>query len=258
VTLDNKERKMRRTYPITTAALARICLVVVCAVILVVSAPSASADEFAYEVNSAGQFGFIDLNTGVFTQLGILSVTLDGLAVYQGKVYGYGAGSGTLYRVDPTNGDVTIVGSAPFNYRGLGSSTEGLYGFDQNMMLYSVDATTGTPTKVGPTGLTNPSGFGVSSGQKTLYITPTFSAGCSGTFLYSVSTKRGKAKLIGSTGACGIGAMVVEDGTLYAGAFSPIAVYTLNAKTGVATAVANVTGTSGYFYGMVPAAQVAP
>lgn len=230
-----------------------------CVLVLVLPVTHAArADELAYEVNSDSQFGFIDLSTGAFTQLGTLSVTLDGLAVYQGKIYGYGAGSGTLYQVDPTNGNLTTIGTALFNYRGIGSTAKGVYGFDQDMVLYSIDPKTGAPKKIGATGLSNPSGFGVSSGQKVLYITPTFSAGCSGTYLYSVSTRSGKARQIGSTGVCGIGALAFEDGVLYGGVFSPTAVYTLSTRTGVASPVADVTGTSGYFYGLVPTAQVAP
>src|SRR5208283_545546 len=252
-----REDRMKPKYPTAVRTAVRLGLAVLFAITVLVT-HAARADEFAYEANSDSQFGFIDLSTGVFTQLGTLPVTLDGLAVYQGEIYGYGAGSGTLYQVDPTNGKLTMIGTAPFNYRGIGSTTKGIYGFDQDMVLYSIDPKTGAAKKIGATGLSNPSGFGVSSGQKVLYITPTFSAGCSGTYLYSVSTSSGKSKKIGSTSVCGIGALAFEDGVLYGGVFSPTAVYTLNTRTGVASPVADVTGTTGYFYGLVPTAQVAP
>jgi len=234
---------------------------VLCLVSLLAGAPQAKANEFAYEINSYGQFGFIDLNTGAFTQLGNMSVTLCGLAVSKGRLYGYGpcGTSGTLYEVNPVNGSLATVGTAPFSYSGLGSTAKGLYGFDQNMNLYSVNPNTGATTLIGPTGLTtaDASGFAVCDGLGTLYITPT-PIGSFNTPLYSVNVKTGKAVLIGSTGVYGIGALIVQDGKLYAGVFSPVAVYTLSMKTGAATFLANISGTSGYFYGLAPTAQVAP
>ncbi len=228
------------------------------ALVFLVLIPNACADEYAYEVNSLGQFGFIDLTTGVFTPLGTMSVTLGGIGIYQGNIYGYELGTGTLYQVNSATGAVTQIGTTTFVYRGMGSTSAGLWGFDQNMALYSVDPTNGSTTLIGSTGLRNPSGFGVADGLTTLYVTPTFNAGCSGTWLYSVNTSTAAVRRIGKTGVCGIGAMAVEDGTLYAGVFSPTAVYTVNEKTGAATLVADISGTSGYFYGLAPAAQVAP
>lgn len=254
---------MRNTRTLAFGALtkmAKVGLASLCLIPFLVGAPQARADEFAYEVNSDGQFGFIDLNTGAFTNLGTLSVTLCGLAVHAGHLYGYGpcGTSGTLYEVNPANGTLTTIGTAPFAYRGLGSTTQGLYGFDQSMNLYSVNPNTGATKLIGSTGLSNPSGFGVSDGLGTLYITPTFEAGCSGTWLYSVNTRTAVPKQIGLTGLCGIGAMAVQDGKLYAGVFSPFAVYTLSTKTGTATFLADISGTSGYFYGLAPSAQTAP
>jgi hypothetical protein len=239
--------------------IANMSMLLLCVSSFLAIAPMAGADEFAYEVDSTGQFGFIDLGTGVFTQLGSLSVTLCGLAVHKGRLYGYGpcATSGTLYEVNPTNGALKIIGTAPFNYRGLGSTTKGLYGFDPNMNLYSISPTTGSTTFIGATGLKNPSGFGVSDGLDTLYITPT-PPNDENTPLYSVDTTNGTAIYIGLTGVYGIGALAVQDGKLYAGVFSPTTVYTLDTSTGAATFVADVTGTTSYFYGLAPSAQVAP
>jgi len=217
---------------------------------------SARADDYAYEMTSSAQFGIIDLTTGAFTQIGSSAVPVIGLGAHGSTLYGvYGS---TLYRVNPASGSLTPVGNAPFTYRGFGSTTSGLYGFDQNMYLYSISPTTGAATPIGPTGLSDPSGLGVSTGSQTLYITPTPSPGCSGTSLYWVDTATGTATLVGNTGFCGSGASVMVNGTLYAGVFSPLAVYTLNTQTGAGTFVANVSGTSSYFYGLAPLPPTAP
>ncbi len=222
--------------------------------------PLARADHFAYEVTSSAQFGVIDLDTGAFTQISKLSVSLCGLAVYQGNLYGDGpcGSASTLYEVNPSNGSETVIGTVPFVYTGLGSTTKGIYGFDQDMNLYSIDATTGAATKIGSTGLANPTGFGVSTGSDTLYITPS-SSGCGvgHTLLYSVNATTGAASEIGSTNLpCGSGASVFENNTLYTGGnISPIAVYTLNPANGAATLIADVSGAA-FFTGLAPKVPV--
>lgn len=239
--------------------LQRLCprrLVMLASILFVTIQISAWADDYAYEVTSSAQFGIIDLTTGVFNQIGNSGLAIIGLGAHNGTLYGvYG---NTLYRVSPVNGSLTPVGNAPFVYRGFGSTTSGLYGFDQNMYLYSVSPTSGGVTPIGSTGLSNPSGLGVSTGSQTLYVTPTPSAGCSGTYLYWIDTTTGAAHDIGPTGFCGSGASVMVNGTLYAGVFSPLAVYTLNTQTGVGTFIANVSGTTSYFYGLAPLPPTAP
>jgi len=214
---------------------------------------TASADDYAYEVTSSAQFGIIDLTTGAFAQLGNTGVALIGLGTYGGTVYGVDANpnGSYFYWVDSTNGALHQIGHARFRYRGFGSTTTGLYGFDQSMNLYSIDPATGHPTLVGPTGLSNPSGFGVSAGSPYLYITPT-AAGSRNTELYLVNTTMGAATPLGFTGFYGSGGSVVVNGTLYAGVFSPLAVYKFNDQTGQFNFVANVSGTRSYFYGLAP------
>ena len=214
----------------------------------------ARADDYAYETTGSAQFGIIDLTTGVFTQFGNSSIPVIGLGVYGANLYGPGLHSGTLYEVNRANGTLTAIGNAPFIYRGFGSTKSGLYGFDQEMNLYSINPTTGAATLIGPTGLSNPGGFGVSTGSATLYITPT-PEGSRRTSLYSVDTATGSATPIGYPGFYGSGASVFVNGTLYAGAFSPLAVYTLNTQAGVGRLVAHVSGTGSYFYGLAPASR---
>jgi hypothetical protein len=223
---------------------------------------ASGTDNYAYEVTSTAQFGIIDLYTGVFTLKGTMQATLGGLGSYQGILYGYGQGTGTLYRVNPKNGKLTVVGNAPFIYGGLGSTTSGLYGFDQKFDLYSIDPNTGAVASIGPTGLSVPGGFGVSTGSDTLYVTVGSPIGCgnTNTTLYAVDTTTAAVSKLGITGLpCGSGGSVFEGGTLYAGGnISPIAVWTLNTTNAATTFVANVSGAGSYFYGLAPVNPVTP
>jgi len=87
--------------------------------------------------------------------------------------------------------------------------------------------------------------IGLSTGSDTLY----FVDGATAT-LYSINTSTGAATEIGNTGIREIGALVYENGTLYAGSNSPsAALYALNPATGAATFVGNATGP---FWGLAP------
>lgn len=220
------------------------------AIVFVMLKLSAWADDYAYEVTSRGQFGFIDLTTGVFMQLGRSGLAICGLGEYRGKLYG--VYNSTLYQINPANGALAQVGKpVSFRYRGFASTTGGLYGFDPDMNLYSIDPSTGGARLMGLTGLSNPGGFGVSTGSQTLYITPT-PEGSQNTALYSVNTTTGGVTLIGSTGFYGSGGSVLVNGTLYAGVFAPVAVYNLNTQTWRGMFVARVSHGGGYFYGLAP------
>lgn len=243
------------------STLSQYRLIALAAMMLLMPRSAVGSDQYAYDVTSTGQLGLIDLNTAVFTQIAVMNTTLGGLGVYEGGLYGFSSGGSTLYRVNPKNGSLTSIGIAPFVYRGLGSTTNGLYGFDQGMNLYSINPNNGAATLIASTGLSNPSGFGVSTGSDTLYITPS-NAGCGvgNTSLYSVDTTTGAATPIGVTSVpCGSGALVFEGGTLYAGGnISPIALYTLNTTNAATALVSDVSGTAGYFYGLAPQDAITP
>jgi len=202
------------------------------------------------------QFDSIDLNTGVFTQLGNMGQLLSGLGVAGGNLYGgvcSSACSGTaggvnvgniLYQVNPATGALTPVGTGSIAYGDTGSTTTGLYAVGTNADLYSIDPTTGVATLIGPTGLAFANTVGLSTGATTLYYTQDRN-------LYSLNTTTGSATLIGSTGLR-FGAMVFENGTLYGGSTSNDRVYALNTSTGAATFVSNTGGISGTFWGLAP------
>jgi len=201
----------------------------------------------AYEfVGGSDNWGTIDLATGAFSQTGNTGALLTGLGVGPGGLlYGGLDASGTLYQVNPANGNLTTVGTSSVAYNDFGSTTDGVYALDTSLNLYSVNTTTGATTLIGPTGLKVNSTIGLSTGSETLYFTDGPTA-----ILYSINTSTGAATEIGSTGIKEIGALVYENGTLYAGSNSPsAALYTLNPATGAATLVGSA---SGPFWGLAP------
>jgi len=213
------------------------------------SAGAVMADNFAYEATGSDDFGKIDLNTGVYTQIGNMGSLLSGLGVAGGVIYGGIDLGSTLYSVNPTSGALTAIGSGSMSYALTGSTLTGLYALDTAgysggiANLWSIDPHTGAATMIGPTGITYTDTIGLSTNSSTLYFT-------TGPNLYTLNTTTGAATLVGSTGI-GIGALVFESGLLYGGR-SPVAVYTLNTTTGAATFVANVTGAPGTFWGLTP------
>ncbi len=214
--------------------------------VIVMSVAASAQDPMAYEfVGGSDNWGPIDLTTGAFSQTGNTGELLSGLGVGPGGLlYGGLDASGTLYQVNPANGTLTTVGTSSVAYNDFGSTTSGVYALDTSGNLYSVNTTTGATTLIGPTGLNVSFTIGLSTGSETLYFTD-------GATLYSINTSTGAATEIGNTGIGGVGALVYENGTLYAGANRPsVALYTLDPATGVATFVADVS--AGAFWGLAP------
>ena len=207
----------------------------------------------AYVGLGTGAFGTVTLTTGSYTQSGSTGTLLSGLSVSpQGNLYGGAFEGTTLYQVNPANGALTSVGTSGISYWLTGSTTSGVYALDQSLNLYSVNVATAATTLIGSTGITLPpsSWSGVSTGSSTFYLT-TGSIG-SPAILYSINTTTGVGTEIGSTGVPNIGAMVFENGTLYAGSGqnAPFNIYTLNIATGAATLVTSTS--SGSFWGLAP------
>ena len=208
----------------------------------------------AYVASYDQTFGTVDLATGSYTQLGTSGVILGGLAVgADGSLYGCGwPNSSTLYKVDPQTGDLTTVGNSPITYYIFGSTTSGVFAMDVNGNLYSVNVTNAATTLIGPTGLNAAmiAFGGASTGASTLYFA--MSIGSAPMGLYSINTNTGAPTLVGSTGEFSLGALVFENGTLYAGSgiTSPYPIYTMNPSTGAASFVANTP--AGDFVGLAP------
>jgi hypothetical protein len=208
----------------------------------------AAADNMAYMGTNAGEFGTLDLDTGVFTILGNSAQTLAGMAVSNGKLYAssYHSG-GKLFTVNPANGSTTRVGSqATVTYDDFGSTKSGLYALGTDVKLYSINSQTGAATLIGPTGLTFGSWRSLSTNSDALYFS-------NGPSLYVLNTSTGTPTLIGNMGGPQVGAMVEEGGKLYAGTDSPtLKVATLNTTTGLAAIGPSLIGSTSPFYAISP------
>jgi hypothetical protein len=231
---------------LTTAGIA------VVGVLLFLGSPSAArADDLAYMSTGSDLFGTIDLDTGLFTELGDMGQLLSGLGVTDGNIYGGVEGSQDLYQVNLTNGSLTLIGAGTLSgYNDFGSTLSGLYAVSTDQQdLYQVDPSTGATTLIGATGFNSSCAvIGMSTGSSALYFS------CDDN-LYTLSTTTGAATLIGSMGIGGgsVGALVTEDSALWAGANPGNTLDTVNPTTGAATFAANVTGgDSGSFWGLTP------
>lgn len=216
------------------------------AVAIALASGSASANSLAYGVTGNDLFGVLDLNTGVFTQLGNMGLRLNGLGVGPGGgLYGGGPAytSPTLFSVNLTNGSLTLVNSSfSAGYYDLGSTTSGFFADGRDGNLYSINPNTGTITLIGPTLLGN---F-MSTGSSTLFVS-------TGSNLYSINTTTGTATFVGSPNI-GYFDVLAEGSTLYA-VTEGNSIYTLNASDGGATFVKNVSGmdSGDFFWGLAPA-----
>jgi hypothetical protein len=230
------------------------------AILLIAFPPSATADDMAYMVTRTNQFGVIDLNTGVFRQLGNIS-TAGGLGEASDGTLYTADSNGIVYRVNPANGILTTVGTNGVVNYAFCSTTSGLFGLDASLILYSINPSNGVATKIGPTGINPNPGVivttGCSAGSSTLYIT--FGPSYGTVTLYSVNTTTGVATALGTTGADGIGAMVFEDGVLYGGSnwqgtYQVDTIYALNQASGGGSFAASVSGGASQILGLAPIA----
>ena len=117
---------------------------------------AAHADTLAFGVTGSDLFGVLDLNSGVFTELGDMGQRLSALGVGPGGVLygsGYPYNSPALYSVNPTSGALTLVSNSfSPGFYDLGSTTAGLYAIgNSDSNLYSINPTAGTASSIGPT-----------------------------------------------------------------------------------------------------------
>ena len=213
--------------------------------LMVVSAGVAMADISVYEETGNTSFGTLNLNTGVYTNIGVSGLLLSGLGEVNGVVYGGIEEGNELYSVNTSTGALTGIGSnSVMIYGDTGSTLTGLYAIGRDSNLYSINVSTGAATKIGYLGAPIGGVIGMSSNSSTLYYT-------SNDNLFTINTSTGAETLVGSTGYP-IGAMVTENGALYAGVESPLSVQTLDTTTAVPTFVSTESGAPGDFWGLVP------
>jgi|SRR5579872_2719298 len=217
--------------------------------LLVLTASAVRADDSAYFITTGGQFGTVDLNTGVETLLGTSANSqLAGLGEIGGTLYTAASNAGTLYTVNPKSGALNPVGPSSIMYWALGSTTTALYAAgwpagtniqsNPPLSFYSIDPRTGAATAIGQFGV-SPGFYGwcFSTGSPTLYFADYGN-------LYSIDTSSGKATVIGGTSGLGIQGLTYENGKLYGAQNSPSVLSTLDPASGAATMVANFTASS--------------
>jgi hypothetical protein len=200
--------------------------------LMFLSAVGLKAD-IAYAGLGSGDFGTINLNTGVFTSLGSLGQTPAGLGVADGELFATSYGNGTLYQVNPANGSLTQIGSPSgiFYSGGFGSTMSGLYALagSSDLELYSINPLTGAATPIGLTGISLGPWRDLSVNSGTLYYG-------NGADLYTLNTSTGAGTLVGAFGSgAEIGALVTVGGILYGGDQGNATIDTINTSTGAAT-----------------------
>jgi large repetitive protein len=186
--------------------------------------PAATSNVFnidTFYVDGNGNFGTLDLPTGIVTQIGTGTVPgntgLDLTPAPGLQVYEYNM-SNELVQITPSTGAATVVGTGtlpdPANTTTGGLTNGSYFGIDMvTGNLYSINLTTGATTLVGPTS------------------TALVSAGCS----FETSLAGSATVLyytIGSTGG---------DGTGCTATAFPDTLYQINPTTGVTTLIAQVT-----------------
>jgi hypothetical protein len=202
------------------------------------------AQTTTYVASLTNQFGIVDVNSGVFTQIGPnLSITPYGLDVSGGTVYAV-TQTAQLYTINSTTGATTLIGtgSVPVVVGG-GLSTGAFYLLSSQggtLFLYSIILASGADTLVGSTGISLAScgNNSLAGNATTLFVT------CgNGTTanLYAINPSTGVATLIGPNGLSGanqiVGASLVGS-SLY-GFSSSKQIYSINTSTGAATFLTN-------------------
>jgi hypothetical protein len=213
----------------------------------------AFADTSAYMSTGADTFGKIDLNSGVYANIGDTCylgtpILLSGLGAYGGGIYGGGEGLLGLYKVNPGTGALTLIGNSSEAYEDTGSTTSGLYEFGKDSNLYTVNPSTGATTLIGPMGIPIGGVIGMSSSGAQLFIAELDN-------LYSVNTTTGAGTLVGLTPGVYFGAMVEIGGTYYGGSDfgpPPYQLLTFDPMTAATTAGAFASGMPSDFWGLTP------
>ncbi len=234
------------------------------------STVSTGAGPLLYVVTFAGQFGTLDPTTGVFSQIG--PVTMDPLGGLVPGPNGY-AGvsfSGNLDSINPATGAISVIGATGLgNLAGVTGELNGtVYATDLNNNLYTINTSTGASSLIGPTGLppcpflTNPAEVSDEAlftvGGK-LYAT--FDGYNLNTMalvdapkLYQINPTTGVATLVGPT-AFQIDAAVEVNGTVYAlTGFNQV--LTLDLSTGNTALVGNYDPATFFITGAVETVNV--
>jgi hypothetical protein len=196
---------------------------------------NARADVVDYAVTSANQLGTIDLQTGVFTQIG----TVNGVAgstegdltrLPGGLLYGVDSSS-RLVLIDPVALTTSLVGPCGNSIFALAFRKDGVLFGSSASQLFTINPNTGAATLVGAMGVSSSFWDIKFDGSGQLYLAQTS--------LYKVNTSTGHATLVGAIGFS-VWALDFEDGTLYG--FTTVGqIISINTTTGAGTLVSTQT-----------------
>src|SRR3954447_796260 len=204
---------------------------------LALFAAPAMASPIVYVVNGSQQFGTVDLRTGAFQQIGPnMPVASTGLVSRPDGSLLTLANDGYLTSINPATGATSVIGATgladctsaaspcgPGSANNLAMLGATLYATDAGNSLYTVNASTGAATLIGPTGIP---GFTINP----LIPNP------DGTFNFVASTLFGAEGSLYST----FGTLTFDPSTSPPTTTPVIApnVYRINPNTGIATVVA--------------------
>jgi hypothetical protein len=226
--------------------------------------PAATSNPFnidTFYVDGNGNFGILDLPTGVVTQIGAGTVPGNtGMDLTPGlQVYEYNT-SNQLVQITPSTGVATVVGTGsipdPANTTTGGLTNGSYFGIDMvTGILYSITIPTGATTSAGhTTTMVVPPGCpfetSLAGSANVLYYTIGSTGGGTGCpvftdTLYQINPANGNTTTIGpvTVGGSGVNEFAGStfvDGTLYG--FTTIGgEYTINPTTGAATFVTDTT-----------------
>lgn len=220
----------------TLAAIVALCSAV--------GPPSARADLSVYVTGSGNEFGTIDLQTGVFSQITILNLPA-GDAIYgmgfgaDGMLYGIDSEpTANLWQINPSNGAVAEIGSIGESAAGATADASGkLYviSADDPALYYTLNPPSTSPSVVGPTGIGNAGGLmAVTPDGSQLFATSNTGMTWD---LVRIDPTTGGSSTIGDTGFTPDTGLFVG-GMLYGFDTSSDAIITLDTTTGAGMQVA--------------------
>ncbi len=219
---------------------------------LLLAAPLAAplAAQRMFTVDSNRVVKEVDVATGVRTQVGTLTANVSTAAGFaydrvSGKLYVTSTGNDSLFVVDVTNWNATLVGpygSSSLVMHGLewDPTTNTLFGMS-NGALYTIDTSTGTATLVGTTGLTSFCNLAWDPVQNVMWMSHSASSTApTPDALYTIDRATAAVTLIGPLGAPtnpnGL-AYCIDNLTLYLVCNSTDRLYSVDTATGTATAI---------------------
>jgi hypothetical protein len=207
-----------------------------------------------------GQFGTLNLQTGVFTQTGTLPGGIIGGDMARlpgGPLYAMTFSTSDLILINPLTTQITTVGHSGNGILGIAFRQDStLFGFTYQDM-YRIDPTTGAATLIGHMGnfVSTNSSFDVRfDANGNLFLVEQNGAPTSS--LYSVNVSTGLATLVGPTGFP-VNALDFENGTLY-GFTENGKIISINTLTGAGTFLVNESGMTAAFINAVATADPGP